>query len=112
MLTDHRLFTDLSASSLMQWDQVRLFSAQEEAEEAKARAESGPSPIPLFTRLSFDGRLWEAEKQGDLVVLRPEVGVVVTLPTTQVQQLLATGVQPKSGRLPHPSFPRRPEQCC
>ena len=45
----------------------------------------------MFTRLSFDGRLWEAEKQGDRVVLRPEVGVTVTLPTTHVQQLLDTG---------------------
>ncbi len=91
LLTNQCLFTDLSASSLMQWDQVRLFRSQVEAEEARSRAALLPQPIPLFTRLSFDGRLWEAEKQGDLVVLRPEVGVAVTLPTTQVQQLLATG---------------------
>ncbi len=91
LLTDHRLFTDLSASSLMQWDQVRLFRSQAEAEEAKVRAESMPAPIPLFTQLSFDGRLWEAEKQGDRVVLRPEVGPALTLPTTHVQQLLDTG---------------------
>ncbi len=91
LLTDQRLFTDLSASSLMQWDQVRLFHSQAEAEEARSRAARLPQPIPLFTRLSFDGRLWEAEKQGDRVVLRPEVGVTVTLPTTHVQQLLDTG---------------------
>jgi putative transposase len=91
LLTDQRLFTDLSASSLMQWDQIRLFRSQAEAEEARSRAVRFSQPIPLFTRLSFDGRLWEAEKQGDQVVLRPEVGVAVTLPTTQVQHLLATG---------------------
>ena len=91
LLTDHRLFTDLSASSLMQWDQVRLFRSQAEAEEACSGAEGLPQPIPLFTRLSFDGRLWEAEKQGDRVVLRPEVGTAFTLPTTHVQQLLDTG---------------------
>jgi putative transposase len=91
MLTDHRLSTDLSASSLMQWDQVRLFRSQAEALEAKVRAESLPAPIPLFTRLSFDGRLWEAEKQGDQVVLRPEVGAAFTLSTTHLQQLLDTG---------------------
>ena len=91
LLTDHRLFTDLSASSLMQWDQVRLFRTQTEAEEARERAESMPAPISLFTQLSFDGRLWEAEKQGDRVVLRPEVGTAFTLPTTHLQQLLDTG---------------------
>ena len=62
----------------MQWDQVRLFRSQAEAEEARERAESLPQLIPLFTRLSFDGRLWEAEKQGDRVVLRPEVGTALT----------------------------------
>jgi putative transposase len=91
LLTDQRLFTDLSASSLMQWDQVRLFRSQVEAEEARSRAARFSQPIPLFTRLSFDGRLWEAEKQGELVVLRPEVGGALTLPTSQVQQLLDTG---------------------
>ncbi len=91
LLTDHRLFTNLSASSLMQWDQVRLFRSQAEAESARERAESMPAPIPLFTQLSFDGRLWEAEKQGDRVVLRPEVGTALTLSTTYLQQLLDTG---------------------
>jgi putative transposase len=91
MLIDHRLFTDLSASSLMRWDQVRLFRSQDEAEKARERAESVSAPIPLFTHLSFDGRLWEAEKQGDQVVLRPEVGVAFTLSTTHLQQLLDTG---------------------
>lgn len=75
----------------MQWNQVCLFRSQAEAEEARSRSALLPQPIPLFTRLSFDGRLWEAEKQGDLVVLRPEVGASVTLPTAQAQQLLATG---------------------
>jgi putative transposase len=97
MLTDHRLFTDLSACSLMQWDQVRLFRSQEEAEKARERAESVSVPIPLFTRLSFDGRLWEAEKQGDQVVLRPEVGAAFTLSTTHLQQLLDTGAATLAG---------------
>src|SRR3989442_15652171 len=91
MLPAHRLFTDLSACSLMQWDRVRLFRSQDEAEKARERAESLPPPIPLFTRLSFDGRLWEAEKQGDQVVLRPEVGAAFTLETSHLQQLLDTG---------------------
>lgn len=97
LLTDQRIFADLSASPLMQWDQVRLFRTPSEAEESRSRIAMLPQPIPLFTRLSFDGRLWEAEKQGDVVVLRPEVGVAVTLSTTQVQQLLATGAATEVG---------------
>jgi putative transposase len=97
MLTDHRLFTDLSAFSLMQWDQVRLFRSQDEAEKARERAESLPAPSPLFTRLSFDGRLWEAEKQGDWVVLRPEVGAAFTLEISHLQQLLDTGAATLAG---------------
>src|SRR5258708_19423790 len=73
MLTDHRLFTDLSASSLMQWDQVRLFRSQDDAEKAWERAENFPAPIPLFTRLSFDARLCAAEKHGAQVAFRPQL---------------------------------------
>jgi putative transposase len=76
----------------MQWDQVRLFRSQSETEEARERAESMPAPIPLFTQLIFDGRLWEAEKLGDRVILRPEVGTALILSTTHLQQLLDTGV--------------------
>jgi putative transposase len=56
-----------------------------------AGREHTPAPIPLFTRISFDGRLWEAEKQGNRVVLRPEVGTAFTLETSHLQQLLDTG---------------------
>ena len=70
----------------------------EEAEESSSGADRRhAAPIPLFTRLIFDGRLWEAEKQGDRVVLRPEVGTAFTLSTTHVQQLLATGAATLAG---------------
>jgi len=97
LLTEQSIFTDLSAHSLMQWDQVHLFRSQAETEESRETEARRPLPLPLFTRLRFDGRLWEAEKQGDLVVLRPEIGVSLTLLATQVQQLLATGAAIKAG---------------
>ena len=40
LLTDQRLFTDLSAHSLMQWDEVRLFRSQVDAEEARSMLRS------------------------------------------------------------------------
>ena len=91
LLTQQRIFTDLQASSLMQWDQVLLYGSPQEVEEHCRRASAMPEPLPLFARLIFDGRLWEAEKQGEQVLMRPEVGPTVTLPLVRVQQLLATG---------------------
>jgi putative transposase len=91
LLTQQCIFTDLSTASLMQWDQVFLYRTPAEAEEQRRRAATLPPPLPLFTRLLFDGRLWEAEKQGEQVLLRPEVGAAVTLPTSHVHHLLETG---------------------
>ena len=91
LLTQQRVFTDLSAASLMQWDQVFLYRSEAEAEESRRHAASLPQPLTLFARLIFDGRLWEAEKQGEQVLLRPEVGAAMTLSALQVQHLLETG---------------------
>ena len=91
LLTQQRIFTDLEASSLMQWDQVLLYCSPQEAEEQRRRPSTIPQPLPLFARFLWDGRLWEAEKQGEQVLMRPEVGTPVTLPLAQVQQLLASG---------------------
>jgi putative transposase len=48
-------------------------------------------PLPLFIRIRFDGRLWEAETQGETVQLRPEIGSPLTLPARMLQHLLTTG---------------------
>ena len=91
LLTHNRMFTNLSAASLMQWDQVMLYLSVEEAEQdARQIARLAPS-LPLFLCICFDGRLWEGEKQGETVLLRPEVGAPLTLPVHILQHLLATG---------------------
>lgn len=97
LLTQQRIFTDLEASSLMQWDQIFLYCSLQEAEEQRRRTSAMPQPLPLFARFLWDGRLWEAEKQGEQVLMRPEVGTTVTLPLVQVQQLLATGQATETG---------------
>jgi putative transposase len=91
LLTHHRLFANLSAASLMQWDQVRLYPTAEEAEHDGRVNRAGVHPLPLFTRIRFDGRLWEAEKQGETVQLRPEIGAALVLPAHTLQHLLTTG---------------------
>jgi putative transposase len=91
LLTHNRMFTNLSAASLMQWDQVMLYLSVEEAEQdARQIARLAPS-LPLFLCICFDSRLWEGEKQGETVLLRPEVGAPLTLPVHILQHLLATG---------------------
>jgi len=91
LLTHNRVFTNLSAASLMQWDQVMLYLSAEEAEhEARQIAALAP-PLPRFLRICFDGRLWEVEKQGEIVLLRPEVGPDLTLSAHILQHLFATG---------------------
>ncbi len=91
LLTHNRVFTNLSAASLMQWDQVRLYATAEEAEHDGRVNTALASPLPLFTRIRFDGRLWEAEKQGETVQLRPEIGSALTLPARTLQHLLTSG---------------------
>ena len=91
LLTHNRVFANLSAASLMQWDHVRLYSTAEEVEHEGCVNTALASPLPLFTHIRFDGRLWEAEKQGETVQLRPEVGSALTLPARTLQHLLTTG---------------------
>lgn len=91
LLTRNRVFTNLEASSLMQWDQVILYRSAEEAEHEARQVTVQAAPLPLFLRICFDGRLWEVEKQGEMVLLRPEIGADLTLPAHTLQHLLTTG---------------------
>lgn len=77
LLTQNRIFTNVSAASLMQWDQVLLYSSAKEVENAQSRQNPLASPLPFFTRIRFDGRLWEAETQGETALLRPEIGLLL-----------------------------------
>lgn len=91
LLTHNRVFANLSAASLMQWDQAQLYSTAEEAEHDGRVNTSLGDPLPLFIRIRFDGRLWEAETQGETVQVRPEIGSPLTLPARMLQHLLTTG---------------------
>ncbi len=91
LLTHNRVFTNLSAASLMQWDQVRLYLSAEEAEHDQHLGAELSPPRPLFTCIRFDGRLWEAESQGEMVLLRPEIGAALTLSASTLHHLLRIG---------------------
>jgi len=91
MLTQQQIFTDLSATSLMDWDQVFLYRRAEEVPIASDRSQAAPQATPLASRLLWDGRLWEAEVQGVTVVLRPEIGATFSLSYEQFQHLVNQG---------------------
>ncbi len=91
LLTSQRIFTDLSAASLMDWDQVLLYLSVEDVEAAKQANKPVESRSLLPSPLIFDGRLWESEIQNATVVLRPEVGAVFTLTYEQFQRLVELG---------------------
>jgi putative transposase len=102
MLTAQRIFTDLSATSLMNWDRVFLYRSAAEVPAAIGDRQDGKEAIPLASRLLWDGRLWEAEVQGTTVVLRPEIGAVFTLSYEQFQRFVNLG-EIKEGTLATPS---------
>lgn len=91
LLTQNRIFTHLSAASLMQWDQVLLYPSAEEAEHDQRLHRSLAPPLSLFTCIRFDGRLWEAEVQGETALLRPEIGMPLIVSTHTLQHLFTTG---------------------
>ncbi len=91
MLTTQSIFTDLTATSLMNWEHVFLYARASDVEAAKQPKEGPPSLSSIASPLLIDGRLWEAEMQETLVLLRPEVGAPFTLPLEQFQHLVALG---------------------
>jgi putative transposase len=103
MLTKQQIFTDLSAVSLMSWDQVFLYCSAAEAPAAIGERQDGKEAIPLASRLLWDGRLWEAEVEATTVVLRPESGAVFTLTLEHFQRLLNAGnIKPERLETPSP----------
>lgn len=89
LLTRAAIFTDLSAASLMNWDQVLLYRSEAEAPQVNRRAVEVPTP--LASRFLWDGRLWEASVEAATVILRPEIGAVFSLPSEHFQRLVASG---------------------
>ena len=100
------IFTDLSAASLKQWDQVLLYRS--EAELSTARRHLIDEPPPLTSRLLWDGRLWEGRVEAGTVLLQPEIGAVLTLPSEHFQRLLED--QPLCSLSQSPPSPRSGEQ--
>jgi len=91
LLTSQRIFTNLSAASLMDWDQVFLYLSAQDVEAAKQATKPVESRSLLPSPLIFDGRLWESERENATVLLRPEVGAVFTLTASQFQRLVELG---------------------
>jgi putative transposase len=91
LLSTRRAFTDLSATLLMNHDQVALY-----AEEKQVSQQNLGESIPLVTPLqsqpvAWDGRLWRIEAWGEMVQLRPEVGEPLTMPQAEFEHLKQEG---------------------
>ncbi len=91
LLVKQRLFTDLSAASLMSWDQVFLYQSEAEMQTAIEKSRALPQASLLAARFLWDGRLWEAAVQGTTVVLRPEIGAHFSLRYEHFQRLVDLG---------------------
>src|SRR5712691_2936115 len=89
LLTQSMIFTDLSVTSLMQWDHVLLYRS--EAEISSLSHKTTDEPTPLTSCFLWDGRLWEARVEAATVILRPEIGASFSLSSEHFQRLLADG---------------------
>jgi putative transposase len=91
LISTRRLFTDLTAASLMRHDQVTLFRSEEAIVQAAHPPalvdESRSAPILLI----WDHRLFQTDIQGELVTLRPDVGEAFTLSSAQFGHLVEHG---------------------
>src|SRR5713226_7672477 len=92
LLSTRRAFTDLSATLLMDHDQVSLY-----AEEEQVLHQNLAEPVDLTTPLQYlpvawDGRLWRIEAWGEMVHLRPEVGEPLTMPQAEFERLKQDGL--------------------
>ena len=92
MLTTQSIFTDLTATSLMDWERVFLYASASEVETARQTAADVHPDLPMVSPLIIDGRLWEVEMQDAQVLLRPEVGAPFSLPVEQFQHMQASGL--------------------
>ncbi len=92
MLTTQSLFTDLTATSLMDWERVFLYASASEGEAARQAANDVHPALPIASPLIIDGRLWEVEMQEEQVLLRPEVGAPFCLPVEQFHHMRASGL--------------------
>ena len=91
LLATRRLFTDLTATSLMHHDRVALYRTQVEAAHVPAPTAVVSSHSSSFPALVWDGRVWFVESMGEHVTLRPEVGELLTLSSAHFHRLMQEG---------------------
>ena len=111
MLTTQAIFTDLAATSLMNWERIFLYARSEDVEAAKQSKEGTPQIPSVASPLLIDGRLWEAEMQETQVLLRPEIGAPFSLPLEQFHRLVTLGhIKPVELATPSPLSDRARER--
>jgi len=91
LISQRRVFTDLSATLLMRHDQVTLYGEATAVNLARLSSELPSDVLPPSVPLAWDGRLWQIEAMTDPVRLRPEVGEPLLLSLAEVQHLRAIG---------------------
>jgi putative transposase len=103
LLATQRLFTDFTATSLMQHDQVALYSSAAAVLPADTvPAQRMPPTNPIL--IHWDQRLWHAEPAGETIVLRPEVGAPFTLTRQAYQGMVDAGtLRPITAATPTPT---------
>ncbi len=92
LLSTRRAFTDLSATLLMNHDQVSLYAEEEQVLHQDLR-----EPVDLTTPLqnspvAWDGRLWRIEAWGETVQLQPEIGEPLTIRHSEFESLKLDGL--------------------
>lgn len=104
LIATRRIFTDLTATSLMRHDQVALFRSEAEWVQASRTPASVDEPRSAPLLLIWDHRLWQAEAHGESVTLRPDVGEACTLSCAQFQHLMEReALQSVSAATPSPT---------
>ena len=91
LISQRRVFTDLSATLLMRHEHVMLYREESEANQARLSSELPSDIQPPSGELSWDGRLWQIEAISSEVRLRPEIGEPLLLPLTEFEHLRADG---------------------
>ncbi|HYU72842.1 MAG TPA: TnsA endonuclease N-terminal domain-containing protein, partial [Ktedonobacteraceae bacterium] len=91
LLSTRRAFTDLSATLLMNHDQVTLYADEKQVPLQNLR-ESVALMTPLHSQpVAWDGRIWRIEAWGEMVQLRPEIGEKLSLPLIEFEHLQQEG---------------------
>ncbi len=104
LIATRRIFTDLTATSLMRHDQVALFRSEAEWVQASQTPAGVDEPRSAPLLLIWDHRLWQADVHGEWVTLRPDVGEACLFSYAQFQHLMEReALQTVSAATPSPT---------